>query len=59
MWRERCECRSATPHAPIVGSQKLRPARVELPNPELLLIHDMYVDADIDTGSPEAVLKLR
>ena len=33
-------------------------ARVELPNPELLLIHDMYVDADIDTGSPEAVLTI-
>jgi Cu(I)/Ag(I) efflux system membrane fusion protein len=30
--------------------------RVELPNPELLLIHDMYVDAEIDTGSPEAVV---
>jgi Cu(I)/Ag(I) efflux system membrane fusion protein len=30
--------------------------RVELPNPELLLLHDMYVDAEIDTGSPEAVL---
>jgi Cu(I)/Ag(I) efflux system membrane fusion protein len=30
--------------------------RVELSNPELLLIHDMYVDAEIDTGSPEAVL---
>jgi Cu(I)/Ag(I) efflux system membrane fusion protein len=31
-------------------------ARVELHNPEELLIHDMYVDAEIDTGSPEAVL---
>jgi Cu(I)/Ag(I) efflux system membrane fusion protein len=30
--------------------------RVELSNPELLLLHDMYVDAEIDTGSPEAVL---
>src|SRR5438445_1630061 len=30
--------------------------RVELSNPQLLLIHDMYVDAEIDTGSPEAVL---
>jgi membrane fusion protein, copper/silver efflux system len=30
--------------------------RVELPNPELLLLHDMYVDAEIDTGSPEPVL---
>ena len=27
--------------------------RVELPNPELLLLHDMYVDAEIDTGSRE------
>ncbi|MBT1513838.1 efflux RND transporter periplasmic adaptor subunit [Bradyrhizobium sp. SRL28] len=32
--------------------------RVELSNPELLLIHDMYVDAEIDTGSPEAVLAI-
>jgi Cu(I)/Ag(I) efflux system membrane fusion protein len=30
--------------------------RVELPNPELLLIHDMYVDAEIETGSAEPVL---
>ena len=30
--------------------------RVELSNPDLLLIHDMYIDADIDTGSPDAVL---
>jgi membrane fusion protein, copper/silver efflux system len=30
--------------------------RVELANPELLLIHDMYVDAEIDTGSPQSVL---
>jgi len=30
--------------------------RVELSNPDLLLIHDMYVDAEIDTGSPDAVL---
>ena len=30
--------------------------RVELPNPELLLLHDMYVDADIDTGSRDPVL---
>ena len=29
--------------------------RVELSNPELLLLHDMYVDAEIDTGSPDAV----
>jgi Cu(I)/Ag(I) efflux system membrane fusion protein len=30
--------------------------RVELANPELLLIHDMYVDGEIDTGSPQSVL---
>ena len=30
--------------------------RVELRNPEELLIHDMYVDAEIDTGSREPVL---
>jgi Cu(I)/Ag(I) efflux system membrane fusion protein len=32
--------------------------RVELPNPDLLLIHDMYVDAEIETGSAEAVLAI-
>jgi Cu(I)/Ag(I) efflux system membrane fusion protein len=30
--------------------------RVELPNPELLLLHDMYVSAEIDTGTAEPVL---
>jgi Cu(I)/Ag(I) efflux system membrane fusion protein len=30
--------------------------RVELPNPDLALLHDMYVDAEIDIGSGEAVL---
>jgi membrane fusion protein, copper/silver efflux system len=30
--------------------------RVELSNPDLLLIHDMYVDAEIDTGSAAPVL---
>jgi membrane fusion protein, copper/silver efflux system len=30
--------------------------RVELLNPELLLIHDMYVDAEIETGSADSVL---
>jgi len=30
--------------------------RVELSNPELLLLHDMYVDAEIDSGSQDAVL---
>jgi membrane fusion protein, copper/silver efflux system len=32
--------------------------RVELSNPELLLIHDMYVDAEIETGSAESVLAI-
>src|SRR5882762_3468289 len=32
--------------------------RVELPNPDLLLIHDMYVDAEIETGSAETVLAI-
>jgi Cu(I)/Ag(I) efflux system membrane fusion protein len=30
--------------------------RVELPNPDELLRPEMYVDAEIETGSPEAVL---
>jgi Cu(I)/Ag(I) efflux system membrane fusion protein len=30
--------------------------RVELPNPDFLLLHDMYVDAEIDTGTAEPVL---
>lgn len=32
--------------------------RVELSNPDLLLIHDMYVDAEIETGSAESVLTI-
>jgi Cu(I)/Ag(I) efflux system membrane fusion protein len=32
--------------------------RVELSNPELVLLHDMYVDAEIDTGSGEPVLSV-
>ena len=28
--------------------------RVELPNPDLALLHDMYVDAEIDTGDGRA-----
>jgi membrane fusion protein, copper/silver efflux system len=32
--------------------------RVELPNPDLVLLHDMYVDAEIDTGSAEPVLSV-
>jgi len=30
--------------------------RVELPNPDLVLLHDMYVDAQIETGGGEPVL---
>ncbi|MET4255121.1 Cu(I)/Ag(I) efflux system membrane fusion protein [Bradyrhizobium sp. S3.12.5] len=30
--------------------------RIELPNPDLALLHDMYVDAEIDTGTREPVL---
>lgn len=30
--------------------------RVELQNPDLILRHDMYADAEIDTGAPEPVL---
>ena len=32
--------------------------RVELSNPDLLLIHDMYVDAEIETGGAERVLAI-
>jgi membrane fusion protein, copper/silver efflux system len=32
--------------------------RVELPNPDLVLLHDMYVDAQIDTGSGEPALSV-
>ncbi|MBA2401357.1 MAG: efflux RND transporter periplasmic adaptor subunit, partial [Bradyrhizobium sp.] len=32
--------------------------RIELSNPDLVLIHDMYVDAEIDIGSPAAVLAI-
>jgi membrane fusion protein, copper/silver efflux system len=32
--------------------------RVDLPNPDLVLLHDMYVDAEIDTGSGEPVLSV-
>ncbi len=30
--------------------------RIELPNPDLALLHDMYVDAEIDTGAGAQVL---
>jgi membrane fusion protein, copper/silver efflux system len=32
--------------------------RIDLPNPDLVLLHDMYVDAEIDTGSGEPVLSV-
>ena len=32
--------------------------RIELTNPDLVLIHDMYVDAEIDIGSPAPVLTI-
>jgi Cu(I)/Ag(I) efflux system membrane fusion protein len=32
--------------------------RVDLSNPDFLLLHDMYVDAEIDTGSGEPVLSV-
>jgi Cu(I)/Ag(I) efflux system membrane fusion protein len=30
--------------------------RIDLPNPDYALLHGMYVDAEINTGSPDAVL---
>jgi membrane fusion protein, copper/silver efflux system len=32
--------------------------RVELKNPDLILLHDMYVDAEINTGNPSPVLAI-
>jgi membrane fusion protein, copper/silver efflux system len=32
--------------------------RVDLPNPDFALLHDMYVDAEIDTGSGEPLLSV-
>jgi Cu(I)/Ag(I) efflux system membrane fusion protein len=32
--------------------------RIELQNPDLVLLHDMYVDAEIDTGSGEPVVSV-
>src|SRR5258708_8758485 len=32
--------------------------RIELPNPDLALLPDMYVDAEINTGGPEPVLAI-
>jgi membrane fusion protein, copper/silver efflux system len=32
--------------------------RVDLPNPDFALLHDMYVDAEIDTGSGDPVLSV-
>ncbi len=42
----------------IIKETRTARVRVELPNPELLLIHDMYVDAEIETGSAESVLAI-
>ena len=42
----------------IIKETRTARVRVELPNPELLLIHDMYVDAEIETGSAEAMLAI-
>jgi membrane fusion protein, copper/silver efflux system len=30
--------------------------RIDLPNPDYALLHGMYIDAEINTGSPDAVL---
>lgn len=32
--------------------------RIELPNPDTVLLPDMYVDAEIDTGSPNPVIAI-
>jgi len=32
--------------------------RIDLPNPDYALLHGMYVDAEINTGSPDAVLTI-
>ena len=32
--------------------------RIDLQNPDLLLLHDMYVDAEIDTGSDKPVVSI-
>jgi Cu(I)/Ag(I) efflux system membrane fusion protein len=32
--------------------------RVDLPNPDFVLLHDMYVDAEIDTGGGEPLLSV-
>jgi Cu(I)/Ag(I) efflux system membrane fusion protein len=32
--------------------------RIELPNPDGVLLPDMYLDAEIDTGKPEPVLAI-
>ena len=32
--------------------------RIELPNPDIALLPDMYVDAEINTGNPEPVLAI-
>jgi Cu(I)/Ag(I) efflux system membrane fusion protein len=42
----------------IIKETRTARVRVELPNPETLLIHDMYIDAEIETGSAEPVLAI-
>jgi Cu(I)/Ag(I) efflux system membrane fusion protein len=42
----------------IIKETRTARVRVELSNPDLLLIHDMYVDAEIETGSAEPVLAI-
>ncbi len=42
----------------IIKETRTARVRVELPNPEVLLIHDMYVDAEIETGSAASVLAI-
>ena len=32
--------------------------RVELKNPDLILLHDMYIDAEIGVGNPDSVLAI-
>jgi Cu(I)/Ag(I) efflux system membrane fusion protein len=42
----------------IIKETRTARVRVELPNPEQLLIHDMYVDAEIETGGAEPMLAI-
>jgi membrane fusion protein, copper/silver efflux system len=40
----------------INGDTRTARVRIDLPNPDYALLHGMYVDAEINTGSPDAVL---